>query len=119
MPRDRRSVSISSNRTFRDTGLPEADLVLLSLCYHTLESPAQTLARIWESLRPGACVAIIDGKPPDVTENYFRPFGAKVLRSVFMGDPELRPWQTLARFGRVKMRPFVLGAFYVCWAIKR
>jgi demethylmenaquinone methyltransferase/2-methoxy-6-polyprenyl-1,4-benzoquinol methylase len=99
--------------------LPETDLVLLSLCCHTLESPAQTLARIWESLRPGACLAIIDGKPPDVVERYFRPFGAKVLRSVFMGDPELRPWETLARFGRVKMRRFVLGAFYVCWAIKR
>jgi SAM-dependent methyltransferase len=98
--------------------LPEADLVLLSLCYHTLESPAHTLARIWESLRPGACVAIIDGKPPNIAEKYFRPFGAKVLESVFMGDAELRPWENLGRLGKVEMQRFVLGAFYVCWAIK-
>jgi demethylmenaquinone methyltransferase/2-methoxy-6-polyprenyl-1,4-benzoquinol methylase len=99
--------------------LPETDLVLLSLCYHTLESPAQTLARIWESLRPGACLAIIDGKPPDIAENYFRPFGARVLESVFMGNAELRPWDNLARLGRVEMKRFVFGAFYVCWAVKR
>ena len=99
--------------------LPQTDLVLLSLCYHTLESPAQTLARVWESLRPGACVAIIDGKPPDIAEKYFRPFGAKVLESVFMGDAELRPWENLGRLGKVEMRRFVFGAFYVCWAIKR
>jgi SAM-dependent methyltransferase len=98
--------------------LPEADLVLLSLCYHTLQSPAQTLARVWESLRPGACVAIIDGKPPDIAEKYFRPFGAKVLESLFMGDAELRPWENLERLGKIQMKRFVLGAFYVCWAIK-
>lgn len=98
--------------------LPEANLVLLSLCYHTLESPTQTLARIWEELRPGGCVAIIDGKPPDIADKYFRPFGAKVLESVFMGDAELRPWENLGRLGKVEMKRFVLGAFYVCWVIK-
>jgi demethylmenaquinone methyltransferase/2-methoxy-6-polyprenyl-1,4-benzoquinol methylase len=99
--------------------VPPSDLVLLSLCYHTLESPTQTLSRIWDTLKPGACLAIIDGKPPDIAEKYFRPFADKVLVSIFMGDADLRPWETLARLGKVEMKNFVLGAFYVCWAVKQ
>jgi len=36
-----------------------------------------------------------------------------------MGNAELRPWDNLARLGKVEMKRFVFGAFYVCWAIKR
>lgn len=98
--------------------LPPADLVLLSLCYHTLEHPVQTLSRIWDSLAPGACLAIIDGKPPDFADGWLRPFGAKVLETLFMGDSGLRPWENLARLGNVRMKKFLLGAYYVCWAVK-
>jgi demethylmenaquinone methyltransferase/2-methoxy-6-polyprenyl-1,4-benzoquinol methylase len=99
--------------------LPPANLVLLSLCYHTLEFPTQTLTRIWDALQPGACLAIIDGKPPDFADGVVRPFGAKVLESVFMGDAAIKPWENLARLGSVNMKKFVLGAYYVCWAIKQ
>jgi demethylmenaquinone methyltransferase/2-methoxy-6-polyprenyl-1,4-benzoquinol methylase len=99
--------------------LPPADLVLLALCYHTLEYPAQTLARIWEALKPGACLAIMDGKPPDILDKVVRPFGARVLESIFMGDAKLRPWENLARLGNIQMKKFLLGAHYVCWAIKQ
>jgi SAM-dependent methyltransferase len=98
--------------------VPPVDLVLLSLCCHTLESPGQTLARIWEALQPGACLAIIDGKPPDIATKYFLPFGARVVESIFMGDPDLRPWETLGRLAKIEMKKFVFGAFYVCWAVK-
>jgi ubiquinone/menaquinone biosynthesis C-methylase UbiE len=98
--------------------VPPSDLVLLSLCYHTLESPSQTLSRIWDTLKPGAGLAIIDGKTPDIAEKYFRPFGAKVLEAIFMGNGDLRPWETLGRLGKVEMKKFVFGAFYVCWAVK-
>ena len=92
--------------------------MLLSLCYHTLELPAQTLTRIWSVLPSGACLAIVDGKPPDFADRFVRPFGAKVLESVFMGDAAIKPWENLARMGSVRMKKFVLGAYYVCWAIK-
>ena len=98
--------------------VPATDLVLLSLCYHTLEYPAQTLARVWESLKPGACLAIIDGKPPDFADAFFRSFGSKILEAVFMGDAQLKPWENLARLGSMQMKKYVGGAYYVCWAVK-
>jgi SAM-dependent methyltransferase len=98
--------------------VPVADLVLLSLCYHTLEYPTQTLARIWDSMKPGACLAIIDGKQPNFAEKLIRPFGEKVLESIFMGDADLKPWENLARLGPMQMKEFVFGAYYVCWAVK-
>ena len=97
---------------------PPANLVLLSLCYHTLEYPMQTLARIWDSLKPGACLAIIDGKQPNFAEKLIRPFGERVLEAIFMGDADLKPWENLARLGPMQMKEFVFGAYYVCWAVK-
>jgi demethylmenaquinone methyltransferase/2-methoxy-6-polyprenyl-1,4-benzoquinol methylase len=97
---------------------PAANLVLLSLCYHTLEYPMQTLARIWDTLEPGACLAIIDGKQPNFADKLIRPFGEKVLESIFMGDADLKPWENLARLEPVQMKEFVFGAYYVCWAVK-
>ncbi len=98
--------------------VPPANLVLLSLCYHTLEYPMQTLARIWDSLKPGACLAIIDGKQPNFAEKLIRPFGEKVLQTIFMGDADLKPWENLARLGPMQMKEFICGAYYVCWAVK-
>lgn len=98
--------------------VPAANLVLLSLCYHTLEYPTQTLARVWDSLAPGACLAIIDGKQPNFADKLIRPFGEKVLETIFMGDADLKPWENLARLGSMQMKEFVFGAYYVCWAIK-
>jgi len=98
--------------------VPPADLVLLSLCYHILEYPMQTLARIWDSLEPGACLAMIDGKQPNFAEKLIRPFGEKVLETIFMGDAGIKPWENLARLGPMQMTEFVFGAYYVCWAVK-
>jgi len=98
--------------------MPPADLVLLSLCYHTLEYPMHTLARIWDSLKPGACLAMIDGKQPNFAEKLIRPFGERVLEAIFMGDADIKPWENLARLGPMQMREFVFGAYYVCWAVK-
>jgi len=98
--------------------VPPANLVLLSLCYHTLEYPMQTLARIWDSLERGACLAIIDGKQPHFAEKLIRPFGEKVLETIFMGDADIKPWENLARLGPMQMKEFVFGAYYVCWAVK-
>ena len=98
--------------------VPPAKLVLLSLCYHTLEYPMQTLTRIWDALEPGACLAILDGKQPNFAEKLIRPFGEKVLETIFMGDADLKPWENLARLGTVQMKEFVFGAYYVCWAVK-
>jgi ubiquinone/menaquinone biosynthesis C-methylase UbiE len=98
--------------------VPTANVVLLSLCYHTLEYPTQTLTRIWDSLKPGACLAILDGKQPNFAEKLIRPFGEKVLEAIFMGDADLKPWENLARLGPMQMKEFVFGAYYVCWAVK-
>lgn len=99
--------------------IPATNAVLLSLCYHTLSHPAQTLARIWDALKPGACLAIMDAKPPDFAAKLFWPLGAKILQGVFMGDPQLAPWQDLRHLGpNMQVRKFVFGSYYICWAIK-
>ena len=98
--------------------VPPAKLVLLSLCYHMLEYPMQTLARIWDALEPGACLAMIDGKQPNFAEKLMRPFGEKVLETIFMGDANIKPWENLARLGPMQVKEFVFGAYYVCWAVK-
>ena len=99
--------------------LPAANAVLLSLCYHTLSYPAQSLARIWSALQPGACLAIMDGKPPDFAANLLWPLGAKVLQSVFMGDADIEPWENLRHLaGNIEVSRFVFGSYYICWAIK-
>lgn len=96
----------------------EVDAVLFSLSYSAMPAPEPAVARAWERLRPGRRLAVMDA---GLTGNRFLrrlldPI-AMLLIMLGPGSPYARPWDDLARYGRVRIERF-LGIYYVCSVIK-
>jgi SAM-dependent methyltransferase len=95
----------------------EYDAVLFSLSYSVLPDPQATLAVIWELLRPGGRVVIMDaGLPEGRLGRLLRPLARTVSRATVLGDPDSRPWQDLAELGAtdVETTRSQAGTYFVC-----
>ncbi|HEY7256089.1 MAG TPA: methyltransferase domain-containing protein [Solirubrobacterales bacterium] len=97
----------------------EFDAALFSLSYSVLPAPRDTLATIWERLRPGGRVAIMDaGLPAGPLGRFLRPLAVAVSRATVLGDPDSRPWEDLAEIGAADVETvrFQTGTYFVCSA---
>jgi ubiquinone/menaquinone biosynthesis C-methylase UbiE len=95
----------------------DVDAVLFSLSYSAMPEPKRALARAWERLRPGGCLAIMDA---GLTETRLRPLLdpiASLLIRLGPGNPYSRPWRDLATYGEVATERF-MWIYYVCTAVK-
>jgi hypothetical protein len=83
-----------------------------------MPEPKPALARAWERLRPGGRVVVMDAGLTDTRLR--RPLDpiARLLVRLGPGDPYSRPWDDLARYGRVTTERFLLGIYYVCTVVK-
>jgi demethylmenaquinone methyltransferase/2-methoxy-6-polyprenyl-1,4-benzoquinol methylase len=96
----------------------DVDAVLFSLSYSAMPAPRPALERAWQRLRAGGRVAVMDA---GLTETRLRPLldpVARLLIRLGPGNPYSRPWEDLARFGRVDTERFLLGIYYVCTVVK-
>jgi demethylmenaquinone methyltransferase/2-methoxy-6-polyprenyl-1,4-benzoquinol methylase len=95
----------------------EVDGALFSLSYSAMPRPEAALAKAWERLRPGARAVVMDA---GLTETRFRrildPIAMLLIR-LGPGGPYARPWDELAKYGRVAKERF-LGIYYVCSVVK-
>lgn len=96
----------------------DVDAVLFSLSYSAMPNPAAALARGWERLRPGRRVVVMD---VGLTRSRLGPLLgpiARLLVKIGPGNAYTRPWEELARYGRVTTEHFMLGLYHVCFVEK-
>jgi demethylmenaquinone methyltransferase/2-methoxy-6-polyprenyl-1,4-benzoquinol methylase len=90
------------------------DAVLFGLSYSVLPDRRGVLSRVWEALRPGGHLVVMDaGLPASRLGRLLAPLGEALAR-VFPGDPYSRPWEDLAQLGSVETELFQLGTYFIC-----
>ena len=96
------------------------DAALFSLSYSVLPEQWATLVRVWERLRPGGHVVIMDaGLPPGWLGQHGRGFGRALSKATVLGDPEAHPWDDLlALTTDVRTERFQFGTYFICDAVK-
>jgi ubiquinone/menaquinone biosynthesis C-methylase UbiE len=95
------------------------DAVLFSLSYSVLPDRPGVISRVWEVLRPGGRLVVMDaGLPASRLGRLMTPVG-EALATVFPGDPYSRPWEDLAQLGHaVETDWFQFGTYFICIARK-
>jgi ubiquinone/menaquinone biosynthesis C-methylase UbiE len=96
----------------------DLDAIFFSLAWSVIPAPVAALSRIWDRLRPGGRVAVME---ISLAETHLRPVLAPIgrqLNKLGPGRPDARPWDDLAPFGEVVSTRF-LRLFYVCSVEKR
>jgi ubiquinone/menaquinone biosynthesis C-methylase UbiE len=94
------------------------DALFFSLAWSVIPAPVAALSRIWDRLRPGGRVAVME---MSLAETRLRPVLTPIARQLNRlgpGRADARPWDDLAPFGEVVSNRF-LHLFYVCAVEKR
>jgi len=94
------------------------DAILFSLSWSVIPEPVAALSEIWDRLRPGGRVVVME---MSLTETPLRPVLAPIARQLNKlgpGRADARPWDDLSPFGEVATTRF-LHLFYVCSVEKR
>lgn len=96
------------------------DVAYFSLSYSVMPDRDAALDRVWEALRPGGRLVIMDaGIPENALGRVLSPL-AEIVATVFPGDPYSRPWLDLERLAEpVRTERFQLGLYFVCSVRKR
>jgi ubiquinone/menaquinone biosynthesis C-methylase UbiE len=96
------------------------DGVLFSLSYNTMPHHRAVLRNVWEQLRPGGRLVIMDAKvPPGWGGRLILPFSLWLMRHTMLGNPLIHPWEELADVADgVEMNECMFGSYYICWAVK-
>jgi ubiquinone/menaquinone biosynthesis C-methylase UbiE len=91
----------------------DLDAILFSLSWSVIPDPVAALSRVWDRLRPGGRVAVMD---MNVTESRLRPLLTPIARRLNRlgpGRADALPLDDLAPFGEVATDR-LLHLFYVC-----
>jgi len=96
------------------------DGVLFSLTYNTLPHHRRVLRKLWEALRPGGWLVIMDAKlPAGPAGRLLAPFGLWLMKHTMLSNPFIQPWRELAAVAEhVEMRECLFGSYYMCHATK-
>jgi ubiquinone/menaquinone biosynthesis C-methylase UbiE len=96
------------------------DGVMFGLSYNTMPHHLAVLRHAWSLLRPGGRLVIMDSKlPPGLGGRLVRPFSIWLMKRTMLGNPDIRPWEDLARLtDALQMEEFVFGSHYICRGIK-
>jgi phosphatidylethanolamine/phosphatidyl-N-methylethanolamine N-methyltransferase len=91
------------------------DVAYFSLSYSVMPDRDAVLDRVWEALRPGGRLVIMDaGIPNSALGRVLAPL-AEVVATIFPGDPYSTPWADLGRLGQtVRTERFQFGLYFVC-----
>jgi demethylmenaquinone methyltransferase/2-methoxy-6-polyprenyl-1,4-benzoquinol methylase len=117
---ERRGWSNVELREADATGLElgrDLDAIFFSLAWSVIPDPVAALSRVWDRLRPGGRVGVME---ISLAETPLRPAIAPIARQLNKlgpGRTDARPWDDLAPFGEVVTDRF-LHLFYVCAVAK-
>jgi ubiquinone/menaquinone biosynthesis C-methylase UbiE len=97
------------------------DGVLFSLSYNTIPHHRAVLCHVWNQLRPGGSLVIMDAKPPPGRQGEsILPFGVWPMRRTVFGNPCIQPWKHLAALTEdFEMEEFLFGSYYICHGVRR
>jgi len=96
------------------------DGVLFSFSYNTMPQHRTILRQVWNQLRPGGHLVIVDAKlPQGYLGRLILPFALWLMKRTLLGNPFIRPWEHHAALVEgFQMEEFRFGAFYICWGTK-
>jgi len=96
------------------------DAVLFSLSFNTMPHHRAVLRNMWNQLRPGGCLVIMDAKvPPGFGGRLILPFSLWLMKHTMLGNPLIHPWEVLAETaGDVEMSESMFSSYYICSATK-
>jgi ubiquinone/menaquinone biosynthesis C-methylase UbiE len=96
------------------------DGVLFSLSYNTMPHHRAVLRNVWDQLRPGGRLVIMDAKlPPGLGGRLILPFSLWLMKHTMLGNPLIQPWQEVAAVAEhVEMNECLFGSYYICSAMK-
>jgi demethylmenaquinone methyltransferase/2-methoxy-6-polyprenyl-1,4-benzoquinol methylase len=96
------------------------DGALFGLSYNTMPHHLTVLREVWDQLRPGGRLVIMDAKlPPGLGGRLVLPFSLWLMRRTMLGNPLIKPWEDLARVaGAIEMEEFMFGSWYICRATR-
>jgi len=96
------------------------DGAMFGLSYNTMPHHLMVLRQVWNQIRPGGHLVIMDAKlPPGLGGKLVLPFGLWLMKRTMLGNPYIRPWEDVARLsGDFAMEEFMFGSWYICRAVK-
>jgi demethylmenaquinone methyltransferase/2-methoxy-6-polyprenyl-1,4-benzoquinol methylase len=98
----------------------QLDAALFSLSLNTMPDHQEVLRHVWNQLRPGGRLVIMDAKlPPGLGGRLILPFSLWLMKHTMLGNPLIRPWEVLADVaGDVEMSESMFSSYYICSATK-
>jgi SAM-dependent methyltransferase len=96
------------------------DAVLFSLSYNTMPNHRDVLCNVWNQLRPGGRIVIVDARlPPGAFGRLILPFAIWLMKHTMLGNPLIRPWEEIAELTRdVHTDSQRFGSYYVSRGVK-
>jgi ubiquinone/menaquinone biosynthesis C-methylase UbiE len=96
------------------------DGVLFSLSYNTMPHHRAVLRRVWNALRPGGRLVIMDARlPSGPFAKWLLPFSLWLMKHTMLGNPLIEPWTELAALREdFDMNKYLFGSYYICRAVK-
>lgn len=96
------------------------DGVLFSLSFNTMPHHRDVLRRVWDQLRPGGRLVIMDAKvPPGLGGRLILPFSLWLMKHTMLGNPFIHPWEELAAVAEpVDMNESMFSSYYICSVTK-
>ena len=96
------------------------DAALFTLTYNTIPQHRAVLRHVWEQLRPGGRLVIMDAKLPEgPAAKLLLPFSLWLMRHTMLANPLIQPWKELSALtGQLKMDEYLFGSYYICCGTK-
>jgi ubiquinone/menaquinone biosynthesis C-methylase UbiE len=96
------------------------DGVLFSLSYNTIQHHRAVLHHVWNQLRPGGSLVIMDAKlPPGRWGGIILPFSVWLTKRTVLGNRYTQPWRHLATMTTdFEMEEYLFGSYYICRGIR-
>ncbi len=98
------------------------DAVLFSFSLTTLGEPRSVLQHMWEQLRPGGRLVVVDGQLPPRAASLLKPMLPLIRwfqEATVLGDPDMRPIEELGHLGpAIQVQRSRMGFYFIASVIK-
>jgi demethylmenaquinone methyltransferase/2-methoxy-6-polyprenyl-1,4-benzoquinol methylase len=115
-----RNIELSECDAADYTAPEPLDGILFSLSYNTMPHHLTVLRKMWQQLRPGGRLVIMDAKvPKGPTAKLILPFSLWLMKHTLLGNPLIHPWKDLANLTEhFEMSECMFGSYYICQGMK-